>query len=1121
MALNSPGIEVRVIDESFYVPAEPGTRPLMLIATKQDKPNGSNTGIARGTLKSNSTRPFLITSQRELVDTFGSPLFYKDSSQNPIHGGELNEYGLQAAYSYLGVANSAYIARADLDLGQLIPQFDPPGDEPADGTYWLDTQNTRFGVFEWNGDPATVINGQRFRNRVPKVITDATLIDEVSEYQGPKSSYGIVGDYAVVATTTLNKLFYKNRSGQWVLVGTPQWHASWAAIRGTKSNPTLTGGSSMVINGVTVEVPASPNNTIVGLAAAINGAGIRGVSAAAIDARLEIYSNGAVDSPQMDSSLSNAIMVAAGSGTLVNTSATTSEVGIAVGTYWGPAFTISPHTSVPRWKKELDPAPRPSGSIWIKTTDVNLGARWRVKQWSEAIGDWQQVNSPMYSNNEEAVYKLDRPGGGKNLPTGTLYVQYNVGEDMGTDLTPRLATFKIFRRTRPDPTTFISKVIDTTTFTNGTTYTFIMAETIVGQQGLNAFKTITFTSAGAADDSDVIASAINTAGFINVEATVDSKNRLVINHNIGGEIRIRDGNNNPLVLLGYLPFTVETNSGTANLYMDPQDPDPLDPSWFIASNWQVLSYTASEDPPNRLPIDGRLWYSSFVDQVDIMVHNGTTWVGYLDVSSPYWDEDEDRQTDPVGPIVQATQPRLQSDGTTLRNGDLWIDSSDTENYPALYKWDGFNLKWVAVDTTDQSTEDGIIFADARYNTSGINSGEPGAIADLLVSNFIDFDAPDPDLYPRGMLLWNTRRSGYNVKRFVRNYVDTDLDNERFNNGESMDLYYPHRWVNESGNAANGKGLFGRKAQRKVVVKWLKAMTDTNQDIREEDLRTFNLIACPGYTELISNMVGLNIDRRLTAFVIGDTPFRLRSDSTSLTEWGNNVPLAVDNGEEGLVTYDEYLGVYYPSGFSTDNFGNDIVVPASHMVLRTIALSDGVSYPWFAPAGTRRGGVTNATSIGYVDSIEGEFRSIALNEGQRDALYSVSLNPITFMTGSGLVIFGQKTRARNASALDRINVARLIVYMRGQLTKLTKPYIFEPNDKITREEIKASTESFLLELVGQRALYDYLVVCDETNNTPTRIDRNELYLDVAIEPVKAVEFIYIPLRIKNTGEIANL
>ena len=215
-----------------------------------------------------------------------------------------------------------------------------------------------------------------------------------------------------------------------------------------------------------------------------------------------------------------------------------------------------------------------------------------------------------------------------------------------------------------------------------------------------------------------------------------------------------------------------------------------------------------------------------------------------------------------------------------------------------------------------------------------------------------------------------------------------------------------------------------------------------------------------------------------------------------------------------------MAMFYPSGLTTDVTGNNIVVPASHMMLRTIAVSDAVSFPWFAPAGTRRGGITNASAAGFVDA-EGEFKSIALNEGQRDTLYSNNINPITFLTGAGLVNFGQKTRAKNASALDRINVARLVIYLRSQLKKLAKPYIFEPNDKITRDEIKAQADSLMLELVSQRALYDFLVVCDESNNTPSRIDRNELYLDIAIEPVKAVEFIYIPLRLKNTGEISGL
>jgi len=100
------------------------------------------------------------------------------------------------------------------------------------------------------------------------------------------------------------------------------------------------------------------------------------------------------------------------------------------------------------------------------------------------------------------------------------------------------------------------------------------------------------------------------------------------------------------------------------------------------------------------------------------------------------------------------------------------------------------------------------------------------------------------------------------------------------------------------------------------------------------------------------------------------------------------------------------------------------------------------------------------------------------------------------------------------------VARLVAYLRARLTQIGNQYLFEPNDQITRNSITNSCTSLMLDLVAKRGIYDYLVVCDLSNNSPATIDANELYVDIAIEPVKAVEFIYIPLRIENTGAIAS-
>ena len=147
--LNSPGVSVSVIDESFYTPAAPGTVPMIFVASAQDKTNASGT-IAQGTTAANAGKVWLMTGQRDLADTFGVPQFYTDASSNPLHGDELNEYGLQAAYSLLGVSSRAYVVRVDLDTKTLQPSSSIPLGDPVNGTLWLDTASSIFGIKEWN-----------------------------------------------------------------------------------------------------------------------------------------------------------------------------------------------------------------------------------------------------------------------------------------------------------------------------------------------------------------------------------------------------------------------------------------------------------------------------------------------------------------------------------------------------------------------------------------------------------------------------------------------------------------------------------------------------------------------------------------------------------------------------------------------------------------------------------------------------------------------------------------------------------------------------------------------------------------------------------------------------------
>jgi len=169
MALTSPGVQVTVIDESFYTPAEPGTVPLIVVATAQDKTNGAGTNTASATTKANAGKAFKVTSQRDLTDLFGIPFFEQTASSTPIHGSERNEYGLLAAYSLLGVSNAAFIVRADVDLDELAAEVDAPGASPVNGKWWIDTQATTWGIQEWNSAAATTVGGQKFTNKVPMV----------------------------------------------------------------------------------------------------------------------------------------------------------------------------------------------------------------------------------------------------------------------------------------------------------------------------------------------------------------------------------------------------------------------------------------------------------------------------------------------------------------------------------------------------------------------------------------------------------------------------------------------------------------------------------------------------------------------------------------------------------------------------------------------------------------------------------------------------------------------------------------------------------------------------------------------------------------------------------------
>ena len=549
MALVSPGVEVKVVDESFYTPAQPGTLPMIFVATASNKANGAGTGTAPGTLDKNAGIPYLLTSQRDLVDTFGDPIFQTDISNNPIHAGELNEYGLQAAYSYLGVANRAFVVRADIDLGALEATATAPGGDPTDGTYWFDTSVSLWGIQEWNGD--TIINGgQQFSNKAPIVITDAFDIEntgsmDINGYAGyiPKKSIGVIGDYAVVANTTLNRVFYRNTQGTWVLVGSAAWTQSHPTVKGAKANPifnqTEPGSFNIVTTnnlGAVISTPivVEQGDSTAQIVSKIENAFVATghIRARDVAGRVEIFSNGTDGNGNRVETISMVNVPGAD-----NPAGPMSEEGMDMeydaatnqGFYNVPKLQISRHTNVPEYKM-TDDLPRPSGSVWWKTTSPNLGMNFTIRKWNTSTQLWEDQLIAIYSSHEEALYQMDRAGGGSSLLAGNLYALTNVADDDYAK-----ATIKFYRRSDVAPLSVTGSKINADVISGGT-HSFRISSSDIGEVEMSNWYDITATYDGEYTDADIMASAINDANVPNVRARVNVHNKIVIEHALGGEI---------------------------------------------------------------------------------------------------------------------------------------------------------------------------------------------------------------------------------------------------------------------------------------------------------------------------------------------------------------------------------------------------------------------------------------------------------------------------------------------------------------------------------------------------------------------------------------------------------
>ena len=279
-----------------------------------------------------------------------------------------------------------------------------------------------------------------------------------------------------------------------------------------------------------------------------------------------------------------------------------------------------------------------------------------------------------------------------------------------------------------------------------------------------------------------------------------------------------------------------------------------------------------------------------------------------------------------------------------------------------------------------------------------------------------------------------------------------------------------------------------------------AYTQSINLLANKDAYSYNYITVPGLIYSFTspnnhfnvlNLLDSNIRSNGNSLMIFDT-VSYNQNLTQVTS-ANNI------NSSYATTYWPWLRTIDPST------GQQIWVPASTMIPGVYALNDSIAEPWIAPAGVNRGVISNAIMAERY-----------LTQGNRDTLYEANVNPIATFPTTGVTVFGQKTTQKKKSALDRVNVRRLLIEVKNYITQVADTLVFEQNTVATRNEFLSQVNPYLSSIQQREGLTTFRVVMDETNNTPTTIDNNQLIGAIYLQPTRTVEFIYLTFNVTPTG-----
>ena len=470
-----------------------------------------------------------------------------------------------------------------------------------------------------------------------------------------------------------------------------------------------------------------------------------------------------------------------------------------------------------------------------------------------------------------------------------------------------------------------------------------------------------------------------------------------------------------------------------------------------------------------------------------------------------------------GSYTPATSSKIANSNTsasfvleTISEGDAQNSSGSEGTKGQLTNGTRDNVRWEIVSPNTSSGTFGLLIrrGDDITNSKTVLETYPDLSLDPNASNYISRvigDQSQEVTEDNGTYYVKTSGTYANASRYVRvKSVDSKTLNYFDNAGDAKAEFTGSIPVAASGTfgGATGEAFGGVDGTfNENIGTNTQGLVGANYDesialMANQDEYKYNLIVVPGLTkENHSSQVSSVIDNS-----------QRRGDAIAVVDMVNYNDTITGTLTQASGIDSSYAATYWPWVQTIDpDLGDQVWVPASTMIPGVFAFNDNSSEAWFAPAGLNRGGLSTV--------IRAERK---LTNGNRDTLYQGNVNPIATFPNTGVVVFGQKTLQKRASALDRVNVRRLLIELKSYISQIADQLVFEQNTIATRNNFLSQVNPYLESVQQRQGLYAFKVVMDDTNNTPDVIDRNQLVGQIYIQPTRTAEFIYLDFNILPTG-----